>query len=417
MKRSKHLALGLAIALAPIVTGLAEENPQIEFPLEVSTLVSSLDGAVGGVTVDALGYVYVADFGEKVWKVSPWGEVEVLTDEMYGASGNTIDANGDLLQSNFHAGTVARVTRDGTVSTLAEGLQGPVGLAVGSGELLYVTNCKSNSISRIDHDGTVTLFADGDHFNCPNSIAVGPDGAFYVLNFSDGRMLRITPEGQTSLFATIPGGGSGHLVVAGEEFYATGLRAGQIYRIDAEGRVESVAGSGRFAETDGLGRDAAFSTPNGIAWDPTRDVLYTNTYPVPWTDRFTGRVRPVSNLRAITIPNLRDRVAAAWEAGGRDAVLRAIHDYRAMRPGKVNELLLNLLGYDLLYNGNERLAVPVFEANTELYPESFNAWDSLAEAHKVLGNRERAVELYRKSLELNPGNLNAEKMLSELSAD
>jgi predicted TPR repeat methyltransferase len=46
--------------------------------------------------------------------------------------------------------------------------------------------------------------------------------------------------------------------------------------------------------------------------------------------------------------------------------------------------------------------VAVLQANTELYPDSANAWDSLAEVSLQAGRRERALECYRRVLELLP---------------
>lgn len=39
----------------------------------------------------------------------------------------------------------------------------------------------------------------------------------------------------------------------------------------------------------------------------------------------------------------------------------------------------------------------MFTLNTELYPDSANAWDSLAECHAALGQKETAERLYAKS--------------------
>lgn len=80
-----------------------------------------------------------------------------------------------------------------------------------------------------------------------------------------------------------------------------------------------------------------------------------------------------------------------------------------------DESAINRLGYMfLLQRSQPRTAIEIFELNTELYPESWNAWDSLAEGHMVAGDRERAIEMYERSLELNPENENAEEKLAEL---
>jgi len=74
----------------------------------------------------------------------------------------------------------------------------------------------------------------------------------------------------------------------------------------------------------------------------------------------------------------------------------------------------NNLGYQLLQENKLEFAVYVFEKNVQLYPESWNAWDSLGEILIKAGQKERAIKSYRKSLELNPGNRNAKAVLKGL---
>ncbi len=78
------------------------------------------------------------------------------------------------------------------------------------------------------------------------------------------------------------------------------------------------------------------------------------------------------------------------------------------------DFVLNRVGYDLLFEGNVDAAIDIFTVNTKLFPQIANTWDSLGEAHMVKGNRELAIENYRKSLALNPGNQNAAEMLKKL---
>ncbi len=93
--------------------------------------------------------------------------------------------------------------------------------------------------------------------------------------------------------------------------------------------------------------------------------------------------------------------------------------YRSIRSDPNSELYfdegeLNAAGYRLLGNGKIMEAIQVFTINVELYPESANAYDSLAEAHMKGGDNRKAIENYKKSLELNPDNNNAEEMLKSL---
>src|SRR5215468_7188154 len=105
-------------------------------PSHGQTVIRSLTGIieghqVGGVTIDLIGNVYVADFGEDVWKISPEGQRQAFATGLYGASGNVIDHEGNLLQANFYADSIVRIDRAGQVAPFVrEGLSGPVGLAI-----------------------------------------------------------------------------------------------------------------------------------------------------------------------------------------------------------------------------------------------------------------------------------------------
>ncbi len=75
----------------------------------------------------------------------------------------------------------------------------------------------------------------------------------------------------------------------------------------------------------------------------------------------------------------------------------------------------NNLGYQLLQENKLESAVYVLETNVRLYPESWNAWDSLGEVAAKAGRKEQAIASYRKSLELDPKNKNGQAMLEKLT--
>lgn len=76
---------------------------------------------------------------------------------------------------------------------------------------------------------------------------------------------------------------------------------------------------------------------------------------------------------------------------------------------------LNALGYRLISEGRMEEAVAVFVFNLELHPESFNVYDSLGEAYMLLGDRERAKEMYLRSIELNDRNWNGKWAVKRLN--
>jgi len=76
------------------------------------------------------------------------------------------------------------------------------------------------------------------------------------------------------------------------------------------------------------------------------------------------------------------------------------------------------LGYFLLQQLKKADdAVRLFELSVELFPDSWNTYDSLAEAYYAKGEKQRALTLYRKSLELNPANENGKKFIERIEGE
>jgi imidazolonepropionase-like amidohydrolase len=101
-------------------------------------------------------------------------------------------------------------------------------------------------------------------------------------------------------------------------------------------------------------------------------------------------------------------------------VTAAVAQYRELKAKQPNvydfsESELNSTGYQLLHLKRSKDAIEVFKLNVEVYPQSSNTYDSLAEAYEDDGQKELAIQNYRKSLELNPDNENGTKKLQELT--
>lgn len=82
-----------------------------------------------------------------------------------------------------------------------------------------------------------------------------------------------------------------------------------------------------------------------------------------------------------------------------------------------DEFSFNQIGYELMTAFRHDEAIEVLELNVELFPESPNVYDSLAEAYMKSGEKKKAIEYYNKSLELDPGNENAKEKLKELDKE
>lgn len=104
-------------------------------------------------------------------------------------------------------------------------------------------------------------------------------------------------------------------------------------------------------------------------------------------------------------------------AQGFDKATKVYEQARKSDPGfKLPERDVNRWGYQLLEAGNASKAVAVFELNVAMYPESWNTYDSLAEAQEAAGDKEHAIANYHKSLQLNDQNSHAGSRLKELEA-
>jgi DNA-binding beta-propeller fold protein YncE len=235
---------------------------------------------VGGVTVDAVGNLYVADFGDVVMKIPPGGEPRVFAEGFYGSSGNAVDHLGNLYQSSYFGDFVTKIDRTGHATLVtATGLRGPVGIAIEQASgALYVANCGGNSVSRIGADGVAVTFARSGLFKCPNGIVFDGAGLLYVVNFSDGHMLKIDPSGHVAVFASLPSKGLGHVCFKKDRFYVTAFASHELYQVNLTGAVKRILGNGERSIVNGSGDSVRLSYPNGIACDPWGPHLYINEF-------------------------------------------------------------------------------------------------------------------------------------------
>jgi len=90
---------------------------------------------------------------------------------------------------------------------------------------------------------------------------------------------------------------------------------------------------------------------------------------------------------------------------------------------ELSEDEINSLGYDLMGANNtfrfpEALryadAVEALKINMELFPLSWNVYDSYGESLVKVGRKEEAIKMYKRSIELNPGNEVGKKALADL---
>jgi predicted alpha/beta superfamily hydrolase/Tfp pilus assembly protein PilF len=110
------------------------------------------------------------------------------------------------------------------------------------------------------------------------------------------------------------------------------------------------------------------------------------------------------------------QVEKVFRVSGFEAAMNTFHNIREDEQTTYyfEEREFNELGYRLLNTGHMKEAIKIFKLNVEMFPNSANVYDSLAEAYMKNGDIENAIMNYEKSLELNPENSNAREMLKKL---
>jgi tetratricopeptide (TPR) repeat protein len=82
----------------------------------------------------------------------------------------------------------------------------------------------------------------------------------------------------------------------------------------------------------------------------------------------------------------------------------------------LDEREMNILGYDFLFNEYKAQALEALKLNVLLFPNSFNVYDSYAEALAESGKKAEAILMYKKAIALNPkseGSIRALRLLEQ----
>ena len=279
--------VGTAITpLTPNNTGGAVVSSATVSTLAGSTAYGSTDGTGAaasfnypkGIAVDGAGNIYVADKqNNKIRKISATGVVTTLAGS--GTAGAT----------------------DGTGT--AASFDNPSGVAVDAAGNVYVADTYNNKIRKINASGVVTTFAgsgsygptDGigtdASFSYPSSVVVDAAGNVYVADSENHKIRKITAAGEVSTWAGNGSVGSTDGIGTNARFYfPSGIAvdaAGNVYvadgfnhkirKISPTGFVTTLAGIGIAGAKDGTGTAASFSYPYGVAIDMTGNVYVGDT--------------------------------------------------------------------------------------------------------------------------------------------
>lgn len=210
-----------------------------------------------GVAVDAQGNIYISDsLNNRIRKITTNGEIQ------------TIAGNG---QAGFSGDGEPAIT-----ATLAH----PMGLAVDASGNIYIADRENNRIRKISPDGIITtVIGNGEKamsgeglalsvtLNFPHGVALDTKGTLYVADTFNHRILRLDPDGIVRQVA-----GSGRQEFTGDEGPAVkaGLGAPDSLAIDARGNVYIAARANwriRKITTDGIIHTIAGNNQSGFHGD------------------------------------------------------------------------------------------------------------------------------------------------------
>lgn len=116
-------------------------------------------------------------------------------------------------------------------------------------------------------------------------------------------------------------------------------------------------------------------------------------------------------------PSIAKLIIKEIETNGIEKALALYRSTKSSNPNAYNfdENQLNTLGYQLIEQNKNDIALEIFKLNVAEFPEASNPYDSLAELYLKMGEQDLAIQNYKKSLELNPANTNAKDVLKSLN--
>ncbi len=262
----------------------------------VETVVPNFLGN-DGVSIDRQGNVLVSNFGNfsgtEVVKAMPrTGNFEVAVDSLVAPTGNAVDKNGNVIVVNnirFTAANdgsteadVLKVSPDGTRTVLATLPGFPSGLTLDRRGNAYVSNFELPLVHKVTPNGEVSVYVEDPRIAGSVGLDFDNKGNLYVGNFATGEIIKVATDGTLESLATLPtaveGFVLGYLTHFAGSLFVTAIGENVIYRVTLSGDLSLFAGNGELGTTDGALEEASFSSPNGIAVDPFRRIIYISEF-------------------------------------------------------------------------------------------------------------------------------------------
>lgn len=196
----------------------------------------------------------------------------------------------------------------------------------------------------------------------------------------------------------------------GDSHYAYGWGVGKGRIGNTEDSVEAISHGG--------GINGFNTNISRVISDKSLVVLLNNTGGAPLNE-ITSAIRGILYNKTYDFPkkSVAHEVLGLIQGKGIKAGIAHFHAIKDQETYNLSEDEINGIGYQLMAEGKSEEALQVFKLNVDEFPESFNVYDSYAEALMNLGQKDAAIENYRKSVEMNPANQNGIDMLEKLGVD
>ncbi len=309
-----------------------------------------------GLAADRAGNLFISDIGaHRVFRLDRQGRLTVAagtgeggfsgdggqaaTARFFAPHDIVVETGGNLLIADTYNHRVRHVDRKGRITTVAgngasgyagdggpavkASLNSPQGIAPGGDGSLYIADTYNHVVRRVDVNGIISTFAgteaglagDGGPANraqlsLPMAVAPAPDGSVYISDTGNNRIRRVNRDGKIeTVLGSGPGSGTAGAGFSGDGGPAAkasvfaaadvGVSAsGDLFisdsgnhrvRVVSKGVITSVAGMGDagFAGDGGRALEAALNAPQKIALGPDGSFYVA--------DRANRRVRRVDS--------------------------------------------------------------------------------------------------------------------------
>lgn len=177
----------------------------------------------------------------------------------------------------------------------------PSGLATDADGNTYVADTQNHRIRKVAPDGTTSTFAGtgtaghadgagvGAQFDHPTGLAINGSGVLFVTDSGNHCIRAITPAGEVSTYSGLGTPGFTDGIATAARFsspaglaidsfgilYVADSANHRIRKVDLDGSVSTLAGTGTAGSANGAGNVAEFSAPTGIARDTAGFVYVT----------------------------------------------------------------------------------------------------------------------------------------------